>query len=115
LQFGIKSEDIIDASADSIQRMKEQCKGLELFEIVTVIKELSSLEAALKWSTHPGFFWKQHLSSFAKTGWTREMRVLERIRLLEKNVNDIWKGVAIPQNGSDGSAFSKGFRKCGFG
>jgi len=36
--------------------MKEQCKGLELFEIVTVIKELSSLEAALKWSTHPGSF-----------------------------------------------------------
>ena len=102
-------EDIIDASADSIQRMKEQCKGLELFEIVTVIKELSSLEAALKWSTHPRVLLETTLIKLCENRLDPgDAGVLERIRLLEKNVNDILeKGVAIPQNGSDGSGGSQ--------
>jgi len=53
--------------------LKEQCKGLELFEIVTVIKELSSLEAALKWSTHPRVLLETTLIKLCENRLDREM------------------------------------------
>jgi len=110
-------EDIIDASADSIQRMKEQCKGLELFEIVTVIKELSSLEAALKWSTHPRVLLETTLIKLCETGWTREMPGYWRESgCLRRMLMIFWKRVLpYPKMVLTVRAVLKGFRKCGFG
>lgn len=98
-------EDIIDASMDSIQKMKEQCKGLERFEIVAVIKELSSLEAALKWSSHPRVLLETALIKLCESRVDLgDAGILERIQSLEKSVNDIVeKGIAVPKSGSGGS------------
>jgi len=98
-------EDIIDASMDSIQKMKQQCKGLERFEIVAVIKELSSLEAALKWSSHPRVLLETALIKLCESRVDLgDAGILERIQSLEKSVNDIVeKGIAVPKSGSGGS------------
>jgi len=58
--------------------------------------------------TSQGSFGNNTYQALRKQVGPGRCRVLERIRLLEKNVNDILeKGVAIPQNGSDGSGGSQ--------
>nr|WP_276020122.1 DNA polymerase III subunit gamma/tau [Acetivibrio straminisolvens] len=101
-------EEIIDAPMDSIQKMKEQCNGLERFEIVAVIKELSLLEAALKSTTHPRVLLETTLIKLCENRMDLgDAGVLERIQSLEKNVNDIMeKGIAVPKNGSGSSTGS---------
>ncbi|HOM03733.1 MAG TPA: DNA polymerase III subunit gamma/tau [Acetivibrio sp.] len=98
-------EDIIDAPLDSIQKMKEQCNGLELFEIVAVIKELSSLEATLKLTSHPRALLEATLIKLCENKVDLgDAGVLARIQLLEKSINDIMeKGVAVPRNDSGSS------------
>jgi len=87
-------EDIIDASADSHSKNEGTMQRFGVVEIVTVIKELSSLEAALKWSTHPRVLLETTLIKLCENRLDPgDAGVLERIRLLERMLMIFWKRV----------------------
>ncbi|TYQ14692.1 UNVERIFIED_CONTAM: DNA polymerase-3 subunit gamma/tau [Acetivibrio alkalicellulosi] len=90
-------EDIIDASLESIQKMKELSKNIQTFEAISIIKELSSLEASLKWSAQPRIMLETTLIKISESSLNIEDGfVLDRIKVLEKKVNDILsKGISI--------------------
>jgi len=48
-----KPHEIIEASSDTVKKMKSQSEGYKRHEIMAFIKELSELEAGLRWSAHP--------------------------------------------------------------
>lgn len=90
-------EDIIDVQEDILQKMKEQLVGLERFEIMAIIKELSSLEGTLKWSAHPRILLEAALIKLCegKVNPT-ELELTERIQFLEKRINEIMeKGIVV--------------------
>jgi DNA polymerase-3 subunit gamma/tau len=91
-------KDIIDVQEDSLQKMKEQLNGLERFEIMSIIKELSSLEGALKWSAHPRILLEAALIKLCEgRANPAELGMMERIQVLEKRINEIMeKGIAVP-------------------
>lgn len=83
-------EEIIEASKEMIQRMKGQVKSLSNIEITSVIKELSSLEATMKWSTHPRVLLEVALIKLCENSVdTSDAGFQERINLLEKKINDM--------------------------
>jgi DNA polymerase-3 subunit gamma/tau len=83
-------EEIIEASKEMIQRMKGQAQSLSNIEITSVIKELSSLEATIKWSTHPRVLLEVALIKLCeKSVDTSDAGFQERINLLEKKINDM--------------------------
>lgn len=92
-----KPEEIIDASEDIIKKMKEQCEKMETFELVTAIKELSSLEAALKWSTHPRILLETALIKLSEDNLNlKDSFIAERVTSLEKKLSDLLsKGISI--------------------
>lgn len=106
-------EEIIEVSKESIDRMKGQCKTLEQFEIISFIKELSSLEAALKWSAHPRVLLETALIKLCESRVDLgDSSMADRIQALENKIRDIMeKGIAVSDvgskaqkaNGSDGN------------
>ncbi|MDQ2086546.1 DNA polymerase III subunit gamma/tau [Herbivorax sp. ANBcel31] len=97
-------EEIIDASEESIQKMKELSKGLETFELITAIKELSSLEAALKWSTQPRILLETTLIKLSENNLNlKDTFITDRVKSLEKKVSDIFsKGISIKKDSDTG-------------
>ena len=110
-------EEIIDASEDAIGRMKEQCKMLETFEMVAAIKELSALEASLKWSAHPRILLETALIKLSEESLNLEGLIYSRkSKLFEKKLSDLLaKGISIKGDSGAGKnlegakEFSKGY------
>ncbi len=83
-------EEIIEASKEMIERMNGQCKSLSNIEITSVIKELSSLEATMKWSTHARVLLEVALIKLCENKIdSRDAGIGERINFLEKKINDM--------------------------
>jgi len=83
-------EEIIEASREMIQRMKEQSKGMSNLEITSVIKELSALEATMKWSTHARVLLEVALIKLCENSIDiNDAGLTERIEFLEKKINDM--------------------------
>lgn len=83
-------EEIIEASKEMIERMNGQCKGLSNIEITSVIKELSSLEATMKWSTHARVLLEVALIKLCeKKIDSSDAGIGERIDFLEKKINEM--------------------------
>ena len=83
-------EEIIEASKEMIQRMKEQSKGMSNIEITSVIKELSALEATMKWSTHARVLLEVALIKLCENSIDlSDAGLTERIEFLEKKINDM--------------------------
>ncbi|MFZ5987827.1 MAG: DNA polymerase III subunit gamma/tau [Bacillota bacterium] len=94
------AEEIIEASQESVQRMKEQSFGLKSYEIMSIIKELSALEASMKWSTHPRVLLEMALIKLCESRIDlSDSNMVDRLQDLEKRVNDILSnGIAVKNN-----------------
>lgn len=83
-------EEIIEASKEMIQRMKAQSQGLSNIEITSAIKELSTLEATMKWSTHARVLLEVALIKLCENSVNSgDASMHERIDFLEKKINDM--------------------------
>lgn len=83
-------EEIIEASKEMIERMNGQCKSLSNIEITSAIKELSSLEATMKWSTHARVLLEVALIKLCENKIdSSDAGIGERIDFLEKKINDM--------------------------
>ena len=93
-------EEIIDVSEDAIKKMKKQCEKMETFEFVTAIKELSSLEAALKWSTHPRILLETALIKLSEDSLNlKDSFIEDRVKSLEKKLSHLLsKGISIKED-----------------
>ncbi|MCX7748893.1 MAG: DNA polymerase III subunit gamma/tau [Clostridia bacterium] len=52
-KISLKPEEIIEASKETIELMKELGGRFSQESIMSIIKELSAIESSLKWATHP--------------------------------------------------------------
>lgn len=83
-------EEIVDASKDMIDRMKKQCASLSNLEITSIIKELSSLEATMKWSNHARVLLEVALIKLCESRLDiKDAGMAEKIDFLEKKINDL--------------------------
>lgn len=83
-------EEIVDASKDMIDRMKKQCASLSNLEITSIIKELSSLEATMKWSNHARVLLEVALIKLCENRLDiKDAGMAEKIDFLEKKINDL--------------------------
>jgi len=79
--------DIIEASSDMLDKMKEQSSQMDQDVIIFIIKELSELESDLKWSTHPRILLEVALMKICKYDFNiKENDIYERLTILEKKI-----------------------------
>lgn len=84
-----KPEEIIEASADVIEVMKRQSGNLNREQIVYIIKEMSSLEPALKWATHPRILLEVSLVKLCENNsYLASDDILGRLSALESKINN---------------------------
>jgi DNA polymerase III subunit gamma/tau len=93
-----KPEEILEVAPESIQRLKIQGAGLGREEIIFIVKELSALESAMKWSLHPRILLEVTLIKICEHSFSAvDDSVLERLAALESKVS---KGlIAAPEKG----------------
>ncbi|AEV66888.1 DNA polymerase III subunit gamma/tau [Acetivibrio clariflavus] len=83
-------EEIVEASKDMIERMKEQCKSLSHLEITSIIKELSALENTMRWSNHARILLEVALIKLCETKVDlNDAGMTERLDFLEKKINHL--------------------------
>lgn len=84
-----KPGEILELSEEALTRLKELGKNVSKEEIILDIKELSSLEAALKWATHPRILLEVALIKLCEGNVAPdENDLLQRIAILEKKVQE---------------------------
>lgn len=88
-----KPQDIIEASPDIINTMKNQCDYFNEDEIIYIIKELSLLESDLKWAVHPRILLEVALIKLCENTSTKstlnfDNSILERLSALENRLSD---------------------------
>ena len=85
-----KPSEIIDVFGDVMARMQKQCAGLERDWIIHIIKELSELEAGLKWASHPRVMLEVTLIKLCdqKPG-PDNTDIVDRIAALERKLGSI--------------------------
>ncbi|MDP4092415.1 MAG: DNA polymerase III subunit gamma/tau [Bacillota bacterium] len=81
-------EEILEVSEEMLKLMKNQCSGFSKEEIMGIIKELSSLEAALKWSAHPRVLLEVSLLKLCEGYYVDENDLKQRLSALEKKVEN---------------------------
>lgn len=93
-------EEIVEASKDMIDRMKNQCRSLSHFEITSIIKELSALENTMKWSSHARILLEIALIKLCENKFdVNDAGLMERLDFLEKKFNDLLaKGIKVNSN-----------------
>jgi len=85
-----KPEEIIEASREAVELMKNLCPGLSREEVTCIIKELSLLESALKWSSNPRILLEVSLIKLCENSYSfTNDELLERLSLLERRLNDV--------------------------
>lgn len=79
--------EILDLSAEAIGVMKEQCHETSREEVIAIIKELSSLEASLKWVTNARIMLEVTLVNLCESKPVQmDSSILERLEALEKKI-----------------------------
>jgi len=85
-----KPEEVIEASSETLERMKEQSKAYGQTELIYIIKELSALESNLKWATHPRILLEVALIKFCELNLNVDKdNILDRLSLLESRLNNV--------------------------
>jgi len=100
-------EEIIEASKEMIERMSGQCKSLSNLEITSIIKELSALEATMKWSTHARVLLEVTLIKLCESKIdSSDAGLMERIDFLEKKISDLLaNGIKVSSGEVKGGTF----------
>lgn len=81
-------QEIIEASGEILDRMKGQAAELEREEVIFIVKELSLLEANLKWANHPRVLLEVSLIKLCEGSFTvEEENILDRLAILEKKIS----------------------------
>lgn len=81
-------EEIIEASAETLDRMSKQSSSLDKDAIIYIVKELSALESNLKWATHPRILLEVALVKLCDGIVSpTDNDILGRLSLLEKKIN----------------------------
>jgi len=84
-----KPEDIIEAAGDVIGTMKKQSGALSQQQITYIIKELSALEPALKWATHPRVLLEVSLIKLCENAlYFDSSDILSRLAALESRISN---------------------------
>lgn len=82
-----KSDDIIEASMEMMDKLKSQCANMGQEEIIYIIKELSALESSLKWATHPRVLLEVALIKICESASSfNSNNILVRLESLEKKL-----------------------------
>ncbi len=90
-------EDLIQAPAADIERMKALALQLDEDDVIFSIKELSSMESALKWATHPRVLLEVSLIKLCSRRYgSGTDDILERLSALEKRLEAM--GDPPPEN-----------------
>ena len=84
-----KPEEMIEASGEMLERMRTQGKDLSQDEIMHIIKELSQLEAGLKWANHPRILLEISLIKVCECNFNLNPDDISgRLALLEKKIEN---------------------------
>lgn len=98
-----RPEDVIEASAEMLDRMKAQSLTLERDEIIFIIKELSALESSLKWANHPRILLEVSLIKLCESCFDMDREsVMDRLAVLEKKISS--GVISIPSSGTENIA-----------
>jgi DNA polymerase-3 subunit gamma/tau len=87
-----RCEDLIEVPSDVLAEMKRQAGGISQDEITYRVKELSSLETNLKWSSNPRVLLEVTLIKLCGSTSPADGSVLERLAALESKLNGIQSG-----------------------
>lgn len=80
--------EVLDMPAETMEALKRQSAYFEKDEIIHAIRELSSLEADVKWSSHPRVLLEVALIKLCEgIAGNRDTDVNERLALLEKRLD----------------------------
>ncbi len=83
-----KPEEILEASLETLERMKGQAAGLDREEIIFIIKELSLLESSLKWANHPRVLLEVSLIKLCESSFSVDAEnIMDRLAVLEKRIS----------------------------
>lgn len=83
-----KPEEILEASVETLERMKGQAAGLDREEIIFIIKELSLLESSLKWANHPRVLLEVSLIKLCESSFSVDTEnIMDRLAVLEKKIS----------------------------
>lgn len=102
-------EDIVEASPETLDKMKKQSAFFGQDEIISIIKELSSLEADLKWVSHPRILLEVSLIKLCeREAAAVDGSILDRLAALEKRLeNGDFTVKAAPKEESGNNEISK--------
>jgi DNA polymerase-3 subunit gamma/tau len=76
--------DIVDVQRDVLDIMKTQSRDISQDEIISMIKELSALEASLKWASNPRILLEVTLLKLCEERLPVDAGLAERVAALEK-------------------------------
>lgn len=85
--------DIVDVPRDILNIMKNQCKEISQDNIINMIKELSALEASLKWASNPRILLEVTLLKLCEDSGVSGGSLDRRVAALEKMLS----GGVIPE------------------
>jgi DNA polymerase-3 subunit gamma/tau len=92
-------EDIIHVPEQALELMKNQSRDMSREEIIYIIKELSALEASIKWSAQPRVLLEVALIRICNGSISPGSHDLEdRLSALERKVNSICREGAAPRS-----------------
>ncbi len=82
-----KPEEIIAVSTDELSKLINQANKLEQEQIIYIIKELSQLESAIKWSTQPRILLEVALIKICRQDFSLDKEnIIDRLTLLEQKL-----------------------------
>lgn len=94
--------EIVEASEEVLDTMKRQAADFGQEQIMQVIKDLSLLEASLKWATHPRILLEVSLMKICKSSTIPDGSILDRLARLEDRINNArWDAAAENKGKSD--------------
>ncbi len=80
--------DVVDVPRDLLDIMKEQSRDISQEEIISMIKELSALEAGLKWASNPRIMLEVTLLKLCEDRLPADGSLAGRVAALEKMLTD---------------------------
>ncbi|MDP4182208.1 MAG: DNA polymerase III subunit gamma/tau [Bacillota bacterium] len=84
-----KPQEVIDVMKDVLDIMKNQSAYFSKEEIMLTIRELSSLESALKWSTHPRILFELSMIKICDSNYNKgQDNIIERLLLIEDKLQN---------------------------
>jgi DNA polymerase-3 subunit gamma/tau len=84
---GGRCESLVDAPTAVLEIMKKQSEIISREKIIKYVKELSSLEASLKWASNPRILLEVTLIKLCGNESTDDTDVLDRLAAIEERIN----------------------------